>query len=462
MSGIPYIDWRLDYRLSSPGSSILWTHEYLGNGDGRVRNGPFENWVINRTTLVRNVGTTQREPTNEDSVAELFAITSARSFADQLENVHNIGHIYVGGLMNSLRYATYDPVFFMHHCWIDYLWWRYQCPNGSCRDDRFVYPGTNRDGDHAPTEPMDNLVYKGELLTKDGYDRRWLDNVEYEISPADCNENCNSRYATNGLECVSSRCLSATSGNFSPFEKRKKRSANRRNRHLRKRKRVVLSYPVQNIFRVDCVSDTTLWGYIPVKVVYVRCTDEQVYNSFTVKNGTVLSSTAYDFYDNRPEIQNIDRLTVTGHPSHFKNCKAEESGAFKINVNSYGLNYRGNYEEYAIVDDRIPLSSAMAYIAVKRPTKRRSSKVYLTAFDDCGRYCTPECLVPGSKPPRYEPCTGAMEIDVKHPKGYANTFDDAVLMYFNFRKPGSLPTFNERNVPIVFYCKRNEKWIPEP
>lgn len=197
-------------------------------------------------------------------------------------------------------------------------------------------------------------------------------------------------------------------------------------------------------------------------MVYVRCTDEQVYNSFTVKNGTVLSSTAYDFYDNRPEIQNIDRLTVTGHPSHFKNCKADVSGAFKINVNSYGLNYRGNYEEYAIVDDRIPLSSAMAYIAVKRPTKRRSSKVYLTAFDDCGRYCTPECLVPGSKPPRYEPCTGAMEIDVKRPKGYANTFDDAVLMYFNFRKPGSLPTFNERNVPIVFYCKRNEKWIPAP
>lgn len=52
-----------------------------------------------------------------------------------------------------------------------------------------------------------------------------------------------------------------------------------------------------------------------------------------------------------------------------------------------------------------------------------------------------------------------MEIDVKCLKGYVNIFDDVVLIYFNFCKFGSLLMFNERNVLIVFYCKRNEKWI---
>lgn len=63
--------------------------------------------------------------------------------------------------------------------------------NGNCRDDRFVYFGINWDGDYVLIELMDNLVYKGELLIKDGYDRCWLDNVDYEILLVDCKENCN-------------------------------------------------------------------------------------------------------------------------------------------------------------------------------------------------------------------------------------------------------------------------------
>lgn len=150
---------------------------------------------------------------------------------------------------------------------------------------------------------------------------------------------------------------------------------------------------------------------------------------------------------------------LMGYLSYFKNCKVDELGVFKINVNFYGLNYCGNYEEYVIVDDRIFLFFVMVYIVVKCLIKWRFSKVYLIVFDDCGRYCIFECLVFGLKFLWYELCIGVMEIDVKCLKGYVNIFDDVVLMYFNFCKFGSLLMFNERNVLIVFYCKRNEKWI---
>jgi len=39
---------------------------------------------------------------------------------------HNAVHVYVGGSMNNMATAAGDPLFYMHHCYIDYLWvqWR--------------------------------------------------------------------------------------------------------------------------------------------------------------------------------------------------------------------------------------------------------------------------------------------------------------------------------------------------
>lgn len=105
-----------------------------------------------------------------------------------------------------------------------------------------MYFGINWDGDYVLNELMDNLVYKGELLIKDGYDRCWLDNVEYEILLVDCNENCNLWYVINGFECVLFRCLFVILGNFLLFEKCKKCSVKCWNRYFRKCKCEVLFY----------------------------------------------------------------------------------------------------------------------------------------------------------------------------------------------------------------------------
>jgi tyrosinase len=39
-----------------------------------------------------------------------------------LEFHHAAVHVYVGGAMTRLDTATFDPVFFMHHAFIDYIW----------------------------------------------------------------------------------------------------------------------------------------------------------------------------------------------------------------------------------------------------------------------------------------------------------------------------------------------------
>jgi hypothetical protein len=223
--------------------------------------------------------------------------------------------------------------------------------------------------------------------------------------------------------------------------------------------RYFLTPPVQNLYRANCESNSYQWVYLPIKVVHVR-SKKEVYNSYPVQNGTVLVSKYNDIYDQLPGIKKIDKVTKTGNPRHYTDCATDGSGAFRVTVTSYGLNYYGFYEDYVIMDNRAPLYSAMTYIAVRRPTKKKLSSVYLTAFDNCGRSCSPQCLVRNSKPPRYRPCTGAINVDNKLPWGYAGTYDDAVLLYYNFQEAGSCPVINEQNVPIVFYCKMADNWLP--
>lgn len=39
---------------------------------------------------------------------------------------HNHVHVWVGGVMNNTSYSPADPIFWLHHCEIDRLWWIWQ------------------------------------------------------------------------------------------------------------------------------------------------------------------------------------------------------------------------------------------------------------------------------------------------------------------------------------------------
>jgi hypothetical protein len=160
--GLPYWDWSVDQSAAPyPQPSWPFTDYYLG-GDGssdprvlgKVTDGQFaydarkdgdpKKWVLNVRTgeeptpwLKRKFGAAGNLslPTPADVQAALSATpydvdpydsSSTSGFRNRAEGfipfgMHNLVHVYVGGSMVPMT-SPNDPVFFLHHCFIDKLW----------------------------------------------------------------------------------------------------------------------------------------------------------------------------------------------------------------------------------------------------------------------------------------------------------------------------------------------------
>jgi tyrosinase len=60
---------------------------------------------------------------------EVEAVLDNRDFPTfqvQLESIHDGVHVWVGGTMEEIATAAYDPIFWAHHCMIDRLWYLWQ------------------------------------------------------------------------------------------------------------------------------------------------------------------------------------------------------------------------------------------------------------------------------------------------------------------------------------------------
>ncbi|MFI5495048.1 tyrosinase family protein [Actinoplanes sp. NPDC051859] len=187
---LPYWNWTVDRTAGAP----IWNEDFMGgNGDrrtdGRVTNGPFAHskgkWNITRTTdsnprLRRSLGVGGTLPTVADldrvKALKTYDVTpwnSASSFTTGFRNalegwrprpqpsaMHNAVHVWVGGNMAGGA-SPNDPVFWLHHCFIDKIWsdWQQTNPNVSYttkaeldRDFDNRDPRTNRDN-------RDNIVH---------------------------------------------------------------------------------------------------------------------------------------------------------------------------------------------------------------------------------------------------------------------------------------------------------------
>nr|AHZ34292.1 tyrosinase B2.2 [Pinctada maxima] len=138
-----YWDSSLDYLLRGRGQvqSAAFSHELFGNARGQVTTGPFANFPTPWGPLRRNFGgeggslvrphivdMIERDP-NIRSHGQLVDGDGATGFTDplsgertSLEAEHNNAHVAVGALMAIIPNAAYDPLFFFHHCYIDYVW----------------------------------------------------------------------------------------------------------------------------------------------------------------------------------------------------------------------------------------------------------------------------------------------------------------------------------------------------
>ncbi|MFF9012926.1 tyrosinase family protein [Streptomyces sp. NPDC014870] len=152
---LPYWDWTADRTARSS----LWAPDFLGGTgrarDGQVMDGAFarsgNRWTINvrvdgRDFLRRDLGAGGRQLPTRAEVDTVLAMetydmapwnSSSDGFRNHLEgwrgvNLHNRVHVWVGGQMGT-GVSPNDPVFWMHHAFVDKLWadWQARHPRSA-------------------------------------------------------------------------------------------------------------------------------------------------------------------------------------------------------------------------------------------------------------------------------------------------------------------------------------------
>ncbi|RCN29138.1 hypothetical protein ANCCAN_25107 [Ancylostoma caninum] len=139
---LPYWDPTLDYELSNPTHSVLWSEELMGEQgwDGYVHKSPFKSWK-NGSGIKRNLGakgylmketdiTTITDWTNE--YQHIFAHTAASpgcpnpGYWSAIEYIGADPQLFVGGDMQNFLTASNDPLFWSLHAMVDLIWeeWR--------------------------------------------------------------------------------------------------------------------------------------------------------------------------------------------------------------------------------------------------------------------------------------------------------------------------------------------------
>lgn len=566
---LPYWDFTLDREMKNPVDSVIFTDLFLGKSDnenGEVISGPFGHW---RRKIIRSVG--KREIAKRSYIERMIERSpNQRRFVADLESVHDHVHSWVGGDMAFVGNAPRDPIFYMHHAFIDCVWEMYRDREKRLGRNPEIYPQTN-DTLHDPNVIMLNLTINGVFQRNaDGYKNFWTE-IYYTCAPfpscsfvsPDCGSEwlqCNvfgdtARCESKGFEAAlpqvtdsiilevrnalgvpslsplppPSLITSSTTSRKTPLSSNSPRpdvgtsltqlgnvpnigfsegiqTSGRRKvtgkdffKTLKQIKtsgnlplpasvasgvqhdatnllpaststftgdtlsgklkipefeRSCVGEPTQNKFNVDCDIGTPLWSFLPFKIIHLRH-GEIKYPSYSVDiNGNIIN--AADVYSIGQQLT-FATNTQAYIRANKRDCKFDKSGLTSILVSSYGLNYEGIYQDNVFVDNRRTLSSEISYIGIKTP-RNGTTKVFLTATDECGIACQP-MVQRRRKPLRYDPFPGAVEISTNGHSYHSQTTRGAEALVW-IKRGKSVPTLKEKNIPIVFYCdyRENNPW----
>ncbi|VDI33078.1 tyrosinase [Mytilus galloprovincialis] len=213
-----------------------------------------------------------------------------------------------------------------------------------------------------------------------------------------------------------------------------------------------IDLPMQNTFAMDGISDVGRWAFTPVRIIHKRPPGSS-FDCKIIKNGRV--SEGADFYSPSNYL-NLQQQLRTGSPASYPKAVRSGSGASKVFVQADGVSYEGKYIDYAIVDERQPISETVTFVAIKHP-KLGSSQSYITAYDANGRICQPRCLISGSSPPKYKICSGLISVTESLPKMYGDTYGDAVMNRYSFDSQ-HCPTNKDDDIFLTFYCDYENTW----
>ena len=67
---------------------------------------------------------------SRDFVDSALELEDFVQFSEQLENIHNILHVWIGGTNSEISHTSYDPFFWVYEASIDRIWWLWQHRHG--------------------------------------------------------------------------------------------------------------------------------------------------------------------------------------------------------------------------------------------------------------------------------------------------------------------------------------------
>eukprot|EP00177_Eucheuma_denticulatum_P004238 GFKZ01007682.1.p1 GENE.GFKZ01007682.1~~GFKZ01007682.1.p1 ORF type:complete len:519 (-),score=80.76 GFKZ01007682.1:318-1874(-) len=212
---LPYWDWAQD--ASDAARSPVWNSGYVGgarSGNRPIQNGPFQNMDarVPQGHIVR------RDFTSGESgeIPLLWGISPLNQlirepvwsdFSDGVEAAHALPHIYIGGDMTDAFRAPNDPVFYLHHTFIDWLW----------RERQRIRGANQFGGTHDFAHGTEN-AHAGRLLQAFGVPASTAFNlgcVNY-VAPSRSNTNAGGRGTGSRQRPAQESCGQVTENSISP------------------------------------------------------------------------------------------------------------------------------------------------------------------------------------------------------------------------------------------------------
>ena len=456
----PYWDMRMDAENGENAKdSYIFSDEFFGWT--YRNNSEFEPW-----DLTRNVGefgntlmTYERvdQILNETSHMKiLFHQNTTFDDVDSLIEIwHGGAHTFVGGHLGSLTTAAYDPIFFSLHNFVDYVWEVF-LQNAV---DRYVPDELNEFG-HKSNDTVPefyNLTLVDALgvpLTVfkngDGLSKCWTRRF-FRYEPAPTCPSCGScEYLT--CNTTTNRCRALLKSEIEANRKAKYPYAGVAPRLT---KRAVTfnvpeptcpkygcseQKPIQNTFILNGRSTFKNWEFLPVEILYKRPPGIR-FNSYRLQNGKL--ETSEDIYDDSDIENKIEYKT-------YQFCHSSGSGTTQVFVNAYGLSYEGTSSEYAIVDQRLAVSSSYAYVPIKSPmADDRKIRFMLTAYDHCGRLCHAVCRRSDGS---YKHCSGVITLTPGKVKYCQPDVSSTISGIWQTRTDDASPTAVDDTVCVKFIC----------
>lgn len=450
---IPYFAGDLDEPLRDSTQSVLFCERFFGNGNGVVTSGPYANWSTPSGPLVRNYGDDGELWTREGLQRILNKTRNAEIIApnaeeeDNLEDQHGAIHNWIGGgngQIGELQTSSQDPAFFSLHAYVDYIWEEFRKRQASLG----INPAKDYPVDYGPEEhhPL-RLAGFATLRNIDGYSHGLASLVSYKPKPT-CSKDrpfCGSPFLRCDKKSNPPRCVSKTIASFYRSNDPDDDSECNRTR---------TDNAVQNRFSCNGAQDIRQWVYIPVEIICVRPPEKKIYGSYPVFNGNLYRRG--DIYS--PKTYGIDDVLKTDILAKYSRCKDDtDRNSGRVTIQSRGLNYRGTYAEFALMDTRLAMANSMAYVAVKNP-EHGVSEVMLSARDSCGRICKAYCKnnAPGSSD--YRPCNGIIRVTSRTPKLYGRHYGENVYDMWNLPLGENCPSIKKTQVSVKFFCDFKNEW----